>query len=266
MNKPQMKQYELLCEIDRICRKNSINYYLDSGTLLGAVRHQGFIPWDDDIDVGMFRKDYEKFKSILNEELNNKYLFQNYESDSNFGFVFGKLRIKNTKYTEQISKKTKAKDGIFIDIFPFDNACDDEKKHEKNFKKVVIFRMMLLLKQRYIINTSSLIKKIEKLILRILSIFVTKKFIIKKINKIINLYNYETTKCICNFSTAYFKKNRYDRDWFSDIAILKFEDKEFLCPKNYDEYLKYLYNDYMKLPPENKRINHSIVNIKYEDE
>ena len=160
MNKLQERQYEILVELDRICKKNNIEYFLDGGTLLGAVRHKGFIPWDDDLDVAMFRKDYEKFKSIVSSELNEKYFFQDYDTDDGYGMVFGKLKIKNTKYTEKVANKSRAKDGIFIDIFIYDNISANEKKAKKDFMKVVILRMMLLLKKKYIIEANTFIKKI----------------------------------------------------------------------------------------------------------
>ena len=266
MNKPQQKQYEILCELDRICKKNNMNYYLDAGTLLGAVRHHGFIPWDDDIDVGMLRKDYNKFVEIVEKELNDKYFFQDYKTDEYFGGVYGKIRIKNTKYIEKVCKNIKAKDGIFIDIFPFDNISANEKQSKKDFLKVVTLRVMLLLKNNYIVETNTFTKKIEKLALKFLSLFISKKSIIKKINKITNKYNDQDTEYIANFSTTYFNKTRYKKEWFMDTVLLNFEEGKFLCPKNYDAYLKYLYNDYMQLPPEDKRINHSVVEIKYEDE
>ena len=265
MNKSQQKQFEILCEVDRVCKKCDIDYSLDAGTLLGAVRHKGFIPWDDDIDIFMFRKDYEKFKKIVSDEISDKYFFQDYTTDENFGFVFGKVRIKNTKYTERINKKAKAKDGIFIDIFPIDNVSDDSKEAQRNFMKVVILRIMLLLKKGYIVDANTFLKKVEKIILKVMSLFISSKRIIKKINKITNKYNDIETEYVANFATTYFNKNKYKKEWLIKKCELDFEGRKFLCIKNYDKYLKYLYNDYMKLPPKEKRITHDVVEIKYED-
>ena len=265
MNKVQQRQYEILVELDRICKKNNIEYFLDGGTLLGAVRHQGFIPWDDDLDVGMFRKDYNKFVKIINEELNDKYFFQNCENDIYFGYMFGKLRIKNTKYTEKICKKAKASDGIFIDVFPFDNISSNEKESKRNFMKVASLRIMLLLKNNYIVETNTLIKKMEKIILKVASLFISKKGIIKKINKIVNKYNDVDTGYVTNFSTPYFNKSRFNKQWLNERTLLNFENGKYMCPKNYDSYLKYIYNDYMTLPPIEKRVSHGIVDIEFED-
>ena len=265
MNKLQERQYELLVEFDRICKKNNLEYFLDGGTLLGAVRHQGFIPWDDDLDVSMFRDDYEKFKEIVKKDLDDRYFFQNYETDNNFGFMFGKLRIKNTKYTERVCKNTKAQDGIFIDIFPFDTTSADEKESEKDFKKVVILRMMLLLKNKYIIETDTFIKKIEKVILKIMSLFVSKQYIIEKINKIASKYKDVETGYFTNYSTPYFNKSRLQKKWYNSTKFLKFETKDYPCPSNYNDDLEYIFGDYMTLPPVEKRRSHGIIDVEFED-
>ena len=265
MNKLQERQYELLVELDRICKKNKIEYFLDGGTLLGAVRHKGFIPWDDDLDVGMLRKDYEKFKKIITKDLDEKYFFQDMDNDKNYGFPFGKLRINNTKYTERIASKTKAKDGIYIDIFPFDYIDNDEAKSKKDFLKVVILRMLLLLKKNYIIDADTFKKKIEKVILKIMSAFVSSKYLIKKINKITNKFNNQETKYVANFASPYFNKNRFKIEWIKDKKELQFEKGKYMCLKNYDDYLTYVYNDYMTLPPVEKRRSHDIIDVEFED-
>lgn len=265
MNKPQTKLYELLVEFDRICKKNKINYFLDGGTFLGAVRHKGFIPWDDDLDVSMLRKDYDKFVKVINKDLKSSYFFQDMDTDPNYGCIFGKLRIKNTKYTERISINTKAKDGIFIDIFPFDNISDNPKKAKIQFLKILIYRLMLLNKNKYIIEANTCIKKMELFIIKILSIFNTKKHIKKRINNLLIKYNNRQTNYLCNYSTPYFNKIMFDKKWFRSYDKYEFENNKFSSLKDYDLYLKYLYNDYMKLPPVEKRVSHGIVLIEYED-
>ena len=175
MNKSQQKQFEILCEVDRLCRKHRIKYYLSSGTLLGAVRHNGFIPWNDDMDIEMLRDDYEKFKQIALKEMDKKYFWQDVYTDKNFGFPFTKIRINNTRYIEEIAVKNRAHNGIFIDVFPIDEFSGNQLE----FKKIVFLRMLLLLKNKYIIKADTLTKKIELIVLKILNIFVTREFLIK---------------------------------------------------------------------------------------
>lgn len=122
--KPLIKQVqaielEILLEVDRICRKHRISYFLDSGTALGAVRHKGFIPWDDDIDIGMLRDDYERFLSVAQEEMGQDYFLQTYRTDGT-PIMFAKVRKTGTTFVEFRLRKFPINHGLFIDIFPYD--------------------------------------------------------------------------------------------------------------------------------------------------
>lgn len=123
MDKSELVKYaqlDLLIELDRICKKNGINYFLVGGTLIGAIRHNGFIPWDDDIDVGMLRADYEKFEKACEKDLNPEYAKYDWHIDSASPLPFLKLKIKGTHYREYFSKDSNMNDAIFIDIFPYE--------------------------------------------------------------------------------------------------------------------------------------------------
>ena len=123
VKKIQKCEVEILKEFDRITRKNNLRYMLVGGTLIGSIRHKGFIPWDDDIDIGMPRKDYEKFKKILNKQLDKKkYYFQDMFNTENYGMIFGKLMMKDTLLVEETNCVDREKQGIWIDIFPFDKT------------------------------------------------------------------------------------------------------------------------------------------------
>jgi len=115
-------QFEMALEVKRICQNHNIEYFLIAGTLLGAVRHKGFIPWDDDLDIGMLRIDYNKFISLAPIEMDKKYVLQTWDTDPGFALPSAKLRKSGTKYIERNSQKANIHNGIFIDIFPFDNA------------------------------------------------------------------------------------------------------------------------------------------------
>ena len=259
----QHREYEILVEFDRICKKHDIKYFLDAGTLLGAVRHKGFIPWDDDIDIGMFRRDYNKFRAIVDKELRNKFFYQDCYNDEGYGLTYGKIRLKNTVFTEKITVNTKARDGIFIDIFPFDNASKHEFINKIDFLRVVMLRVMLMLKKNYLVDNDTLVKRIEIVILKFLSRILSDKMIIKKIDKITNKYYYKKTGYVTNYSTAYLNKYRLERNWFRDKELSLFEKDKFYIISNYDPYLKYLYNDYMRIPDENERRIHSLYDIKF---
>ena len=137
----QLTQLDIAKEIKRVCEKNDIKYWLESGTLLGAVRHKGFIPWDDDLDIAMRRDDYERFKKIAPRDLSSEYFFQSWETDENFGLPFAKVRKRKTIYKEIKAKNSKANNGIFVDIFPYDIVSGEDDKLVKNlimWKKMFI--------------------------------------------------------------------------------------------------------------------------------
>ena len=118
----QMIQFQMLIEFDRVCRKNNIHYSIDGGTLLGAVRHKGFIPWDDDIDIAMLREDYEKLKTVVNEFDPEICFFQDHETDPAYRWGYGKLRRTGTVFIRAGQEHINCKTGVFIDIFPLDDV------------------------------------------------------------------------------------------------------------------------------------------------
>ena len=148
LKKLQENQLEILNEIERICKKNNINFFLVGGTLLGAVRHKGYIPWDDDLDIGMMREDFIKFRNIVANDLDNKYFFDFYDTDKDYYLPFAKVRKNNTTFNEEISKDYDNHKGIFVDIFPFEYSDDNFKRC---FIKAAVTQIMsdtVLLKKR----------------------------------------------------------------------------------------------------------------------
>ena len=122
-------EFELLCEFDRVCRKNNLTYFLFGGSLLGAVRHGGFIPWDDDIDVVMPREDLNKLEKISHKVFDNKYFFQSSETEKGYPLMVAKLRKNGTIFEELAMTETQSHKGIFIDVFPLDKLdVSNEKK------------------------------------------------------------------------------------------------------------------------------------------
>ena len=213
----------------------------------------------------MLRSDYEKFKNIIDTELNNKYFFQDCYNDPNYGLTYGKLIIKNTKVYEKVNADTKAKNGIFIDIFPYDYNSNNSFMRKFNFIRAVILRLILMMKKGYKIDNDTLFKKMAIIVLKILSLFMSSKFVIKKFHKITNKYNNKNTNYLVNYSTAYLNKGEFNREWFTDLIDMPFEDGIYYGLKEYDNYLKYVYNDYMTLPPVEKRRSHGIIGVEFDN-
>ena len=244
--------YELLCEFDRICKKHNIHYFLDSGTALGAVRHRGFIPWDDDLDVGMMRDDYNKFLKVAYNEIHEKYILLTKDVDANYKKYHAKLVHKGSVYPEFGSENYKYR-GIFIDIFPFDKISNDTYKRKRDFKRDLFYKRLISLKKSRPHST-----KTFKLLLHYSLKFIPLSWIESKLNSLWNKYNATDS----SYATCYLYKMLQKRNIVFPIASLlpikqiQFEDRLFPIMHNYDDYLSIMYGDYMTLPPEDKREFH----------
>ena len=243
----------LLREFDRVCKALQIPYVLFAGTLLGAVRHQGFIPWDDDLDVLMMRKDYERFLAEAPLVLNSETFYLQKEFSEHWPMFFSKLRLNGTTCLEKYHPKDpKTHQGIYIDIFP----CDDAAKHSWGRKlqfyasKVVIAKS--LNKRGY--ETDSKKKKLFMGICKLLPLAPFLKIARK---------GHTDSAYIHSFLGAgsSFSKNIYSRDIFESSSDAAFEDGIYPIPSGHHRLLEILYGDYMELPPPEERAikQHSIL-------
>ena len=264
----------ILKEYKRVCDELHLEYFLDSGTLLGAVRHKGFIPWDDDIDVGMLRRDYEVFINKAPEVLAESFFLQTWHSDGGYGLAFAKLRMRNTTYIEESAQKSTAENGFYIDIFPYDVYPDKEEDRKWQRRRYDIYRRAIMVKCGYtpwIMNASG-IKLIVKYFLyipiRLFSAMNTREKLIRYYEKMSTKYNNTKTGFLYEQAgAANYGKWVIPSQCFESFISLQFEDECFSCPKDYDTYLKSVYGDYMILPPEDKRENrHRIIKIEFPNE
>lgn len=266
----QAEEFKILKEFKRVCEKYNISYILSSGTLLGAIRHKGFIPWDDDIDVDMTRENYELFLKHA-DELSDDYYIQNWNNDNEFGLPFSKIRAKGTICRENKCKNMK-NNGIYIDIFPCDkfNYSIDNRKY---FKTLNNLRFAILLKSTvYEIFQGS---KIQRFFKRLTYNIMYFTLIIQSREKLIDKYEElvrNNQKQLDGYK--YFENGGankigvwiLEREHFDDTISVPFENDYFNVPKDYDLCLKSTYGDYMKLPPEDKRRNrHDIIELKFKD-
>jgi len=238
---------EILDEFVRICEINNLTYLISGGTLLGAVRHKGFIPWDDDVDVDMPRADYEKFIKIFNNIENSRYYLLFMQNPAVFPWI--KLCKKNTIYAEHGFDQAE-NEGIFIDIWPQDN--------------VFIFLLPL---QRFLISLASKLYRIKtntdktkewyiKYPLKILSLLVPIKFCVWFPEKLRLLFRKFNTSYVVDFSTWDNRKTTFKANSIFPLIKLPFEGKYYNAPWDYDYCLRTQYGNYTELPPLEKQIAH----------
>lgn len=259
-------QLEIANEVKRICDENNINYFLIAGSLLGAVRHKGFVPWDDDMDIGMLRKDYAKFLEIASKDLNDKYYLETWDVSSGYGLPFGKIRKKGTKYIERKSKDVRCHPGIFIDIFPFDNVPNNKILRLTHEYRIKFYQYLILERCMYNISFDFCgIKGLVYSLLKKRAKGLGVKGLKERYEAVSRRYNKKQTECVVAVGGSYgYKKETIKLAWVSRIDELEFEGHLFKVPKGYKEYLTYFYGDFMKPPSIDKRYNrHGIIELKF---
>lgn len=253
-------ELEIMDEFVKICEKHNLSYFLAGGTMLGAVRHKGFIPWDDDIDIGMMRKDYDLFIKYAQKELNKKYYLDCYETNKECYLPFAKIRKNNTIFDEEDSHHINNHKGIFIDIIPFENA-----KKQDSFKQKI--QAILV---RNMIDTMFYKTKIRKLknarhpiFVAILNI-IPRNQLMKLQNKLSKLNKDDNSEYVVALAGAYgYQKETIKRECLLPTKKIKFEDREYSGMNNPDAYLTRIFGNYMELPPKEKRRNHMPLKIDF---
>jgi lipopolysaccharide cholinephosphotransferase len=268
INQCQKIQFGLLKDFDRVCRENNWTYWLDGGTLLGAVRHQGFIPWDDDLDVMMPRKDFEEFRGKGQRCLADNIFLQNYKTDKYYDeTLLLKLRDRNSTFIENCEKDWEVPyhQGIYIDIFPMDTV--KRGTHKKILKLFSVYRYLLLKgKIIFLMKPETLKRKILRFVLSPILHVVFHDMYHYTLFVHDMIFKHYMKKYVCGQEDAvYFKPfacNQYPQIVFEkeDLFPLKeavFEGSLFPVPANAHKYLALQYGDYMKMPPLEKRTCHS---------
>lgn len=268
MNKSQLNrihdvEIEILDEIVRICEKHHLRYCLVGGTLLGAVRHSGFIPWDDDLDIAMPRKDYDYFIRVCETELNEEFFLHNETSDNNYWLTFIKIRKKDTIFREsRLAESSIQHEGIWVDIFPLDYA-----QKEKSFMKSV--RTFIIRNLKYLISykngnkyPSSIKGKIFLSLCRNINnsrITKIQSFLMQREN------HHKNSKYYVNYGSQYDTiKQTMPIAVYEPYCKITFEGKQYNAPGKYETLLKRVYgSQFMQLPPIEKRITHNPIRLSF---
>lgn len=251
----------ILKEFISICEENNLTYYALGGTLLGAVRHKGFIPWDDDIDIGMPREDYEKFKKVAPDLLPSNYKFLN-EDTPGYKKAFSVIRDDSTKIIMNYSKEELV-ESLWIDVFPLDGMSSNKLKKKIHSFRYLYTRMMVQLSQfNSLVNQKKENRPLtEKVIIGFANAVNIEKIISfswaqKKYLQTIKKYSFNEAFA-GNYTGAYKLREIVPSDYFGQPVLLQFEDLKLSCPNKFREYLTAIYGaDYMQLPPEEKRVLH----------
>lgn len=264
----EMKQImlDMLVSFDEFCREHHLRYYLTGGTLLGAVRHHGYIPWDDDIDVGMPRTDYEKFSEIYNQEKKNPdYVFVSYHQEPDLYVSSGKLFDQRTVMKE--SSDSNVTIGVYLDVFPLDNIGKNENEAELFAEKALEYRMRLT-KRTWKVNVPgrAWYKNAAVAVLKTFSTHKPVSALVKEQDKFCSSRSSEHLEPYVGYVCAAMKKELLHGEWFESVRELPFEGHLMIVPGEYEKVLTVFYgNDFMELPPAEKRVTHHSYEVWYKN-
>lgn len=255
----QMVQLELLVEVDRICKKCGIKYNIIAGTLLGAIRHGGYIPWDDDADVALLRPEYEKFRKACKTELDKtRFIFQDHRNTKGYRWGYGKLRRKNTLFLREHQEHMPYMQGVCIDVFPLDGVPDNYiLRSMKNFECFCV-RKILWARVGKVAEKNFWKRQLYKGLDRI-----PEEVIFRYYHGMIHRANLKKARMvrILMFPTPN-EEWGYYRNWYENSEDTVFEGKVFQGIKDYDSYLSFKFGDYMELPPVEKRKVHPVSKLQ----
>ena len=251
----QQRLVDMLSFFHSICVKYNLRYYIIAGTMLGAIRHGGFIPWDDDIDVGMPRSDYEKLMQVAKHIDMKKYKVEfPFNGNREYPYLIAKMYDTQTTFVEK--QRYPIKRGIYIDIFPIDGIGNSLEKAKENYKPFYRYYRLNLMISSAFLKRRNLKKNMAVLLGRIVSpLFINKYRLMLKIDRICKKNNFDESKFVCNLLGGAGTKGIVPKEYFGTPTAISFENIQVFGLEQPDLYLKSMYGNYMKLPPIEKRVS-----------
>ncbi|MGN0453045.1 MAG: phosphorylcholine transferase LicD [Ruminococcus sp.] len=260
LRKLQLTELEILKKLDSVCRKHNLRYYLVGGTLIGAIRHKGFIPWDDDIDVSMPREDFNKLLKLGKEEFGDGFFLQHQSTEKGCYFYYAKLRKEGTYFGEDKFEHTSIHKGIFMDIFPLDYIPDKGFLQKFFFKGFSCLTGFICSKEK---TTEFLYKNMSLPFIvsfRLLQCILPKAFLKALRNLLGKCSNALSGKKLLASLSGFhgYPVEMSPADWWGDGCDVEFEGCTFRAPSEYHTLLTHMFGDYMTLPPVEERVNHTV--------
>lgn len=253
--KRKFLQLNMLDYINQFCKENGIKYSIACGTLLGAVRHKGFIPWDDDIDIYILRSEYDKFIELFSKSKTCLYRIYSLNTDTNYNLPYAKICDNRTLVKEQGKTTT----GLYIDIFPIDQVPDNKEEFTLIHKKILQLYKIQGILLTPIKERNSSYERFKLLIRKIQYLFYTSRRIAQKIDSISRKCNQNNSNSLFELVAGRNCKDTFAKEDFKTTVTLKFEDKEYQAMIGYQDYLTKTYGDFMTPPPIEKQVsNHKL--------
>lgn len=257
----QKESLKILIFVDKLCRELDLNYCIMYGTLIGAIRHNGFIPWDDDIDIAMSRQDYLKLQEYFKTHKDKLKPYEFFSKDTREKYPYMIGRVCNTNFIMKSEIEEDYGMGTFIDIYPMDGAGNG--KAFWPFFKSRLFSSMYYMKSRtrFIPSEKKYLNLPKKIIYHLVHLF-SYKFLRNNLEKLVNTFDYNKSVYVAQmdcFTDG--KNNMFFKKDIEDTIEHNFEGYQLKIPKNYDKMLRHQYGDYMQLPPEEQRIGHHFYKI-----
>lgn len=251
---------EILKTIADICEEQHLRYYLIYGTLIGAIRHKGYIPWDDDVDIMMPRPDYDKLLEYLYGNIDKYSNLKVFNHNVNKLYPYMITRISDIRYEIEMANEKSYGMGVFIDIYPFDGLGNTEKtaiKYGLKGDRLSSICYQATREHFALETTTSLMRKIIKYPFYLISKMIGKDIIQDKLESLARVKSYDESRYVgCVVWLSGGVKDIFKKEWFDEYVIVPYEKYEFRIPKEYDKILTHIYGDYMKLPSEKDRVGH----------